>query len=118
MIDRAKIYAVKMPDEKEALSLALYVTIATDGKKGIGFKTPGERGHFIEGTVKKESRNGFTFESDSKFTPGIWEFTEVTFENFKKRFHKIVYGGKQLLEQVHNTQELQDYYHANFPDYT
>ena len=47
-----------------------------------------------------------------------WEFTEMTYDIFRDGFFKQVYGGGQLLEKVHNTDELVNYYYSNFPDYT
>lgn len=119
MIDRGKIYAVKMPDEKLAYSLALYAAIIEIDleRQGLAFYTPGERWHFLVGRIGEESRRGFTFRRTEVKTSEIWEFTEVTHENFKNKFYKIVYDGKSLLERIHNTKELLDYYHKQFPDY-
>lgn len=115
MIDKEKIYAVKLPDEEQALSLALYVTVTTGKPKGIAFLTPAERKHFIEGKPGKETQGGFIFKSTSKGLPGIWEFTEVTYENFKEKYSKLVACPDEVLAQVSNTQELIDFYHKSFP---
>lgn len=115
VVDRNKIYAVKLPDEEQAFSLALYVTVKTDKQEGIAFYTPGERGHFIEGKADKETQGGFIFKSTSSGLPGIWEFTEVTYENFKEKYSKLVACPDEVLAQVSNTQELIDFYHKTFP---
>ncbi len=98
---------------------ALYVTAGYMDFKGIGFIVPGGgREHLIEGKIGKETEEGFIFHSTNEAYPGNWEFIEVTYENFKTTYHKKVQKGESILSMIHNTQELQDYYHANFPDYT
>lgn len=113
-VDKNKIYAVKMADEKKAYSLALYVDPAFRDFKGICFYTPGERGHMIEGRLGEKTDTGFTFISEG-YAPGLWTFTEVTYENFKNEYHKIVECGSEILERVSTTQELVNWYHDSFP---
>lgn len=115
--DPEKIYTIRMPGEKEPESIAMDVD--TSGKKidGICFLTPPDHGHAIRGKIGDRKKNGFTFISKG-YKQGEWEFEELTYDVLKAGFYKHIYGGEQLLELVHNTQELQDYYHENFPDYT
>lgn len=114
--DPKKIYTIRMAGEKEACSIAMNVDISGKKFDGICYLTPADRGHMIRGKVGKRTENGFTFISEG-FSPGEWEFTELTYDVLKAGFYKHIYGGEQLLKQVHNTQELQDYYNSNFPDY-
>ncbi len=116
MVDRNKIYAVKAP-EIEDETLALYVDVGRKGFQGVSYTVPGGRGHSFVGQIEKKTRDGFTFICTG-LCEGRFTFTEVTYENFKKKYHKLVLKGEEVLEQVHSTEELQDYYHANFPDYT
>lgn len=113
-VDKNKIYAVKMPGDKEATGIAIYVDPNFRKFKGICFLTPGERGHMIEGRLGEKTDTGFTFISKG-YDAGVWEFTEVTYDNFKESFYKIVEAGDELLAQVSNTAELEDFYHRNFP---
>lgn len=115
--DTGKIYMIRFPGEAEAKTIAMNVD--TSGKKfdGIRYLTPPDRDHMIEGKVGGQTKDGFQFTSTG-YRSGKWEFTELTYDVLKAGFYKHIYGGEQLLEQVHNTQELQDYYHENFPDYT
>lgn len=118
--DKNKLYAIRRPQDKTASEIVMNVETDRAGFAGICYLTPPDRGHMIEGKVEGLTWDGFAFIADQgggKDRRERWEFIEVTYDNFKKEFYKIVYGGEKLLEQVHNTQELQDYYHANFPDY-
>lgn len=112
IVDPKKIYVIRMTDEKEPVSIAMNVDLAFRDFKGICYLTPPDRPHMIKGKMGKKTENGFTFISEG-FEPGEWEFTELTYDVLKAGFYKHIYGGKQLLEQVHSTQELQDYYHSN-----
>lgn len=112
-VDKNKIYAIKMTSEEKAYSLALSVVPAFRDFKGICYYTPGERGHMIKGHLGRKTDSGFTFISEG-FDPGEWEFIEVTYENFKDEYYKIVISGEQILKEVSNTQELIDWYHKNF----
>lgn len=114
IVDKNKIYAVKKTSDKAARELVIYVDPNFRNFKGICYLTPGERGHLIEGRLGKKTDTGFTFISKG-FDAGVWEFTEVTYENFKEEYYKIVEAGDELLSQVSNTAELEDYYHRNFP---
>lgn len=69
---------------------ALYVSIIEIdlGRQGLAFYTPGERWHFLEGHIEEENRRGFTFRRTEGKTLKIWEFTEVTYENFKNEFYR------------------------------
>lgn len=112
-IDKEKIYAVKMSGDEKAHSLALSVDSAFRSFQGICFYTPGERGHMIEGHLGRKTDTGFTFISKS-FAKGEWEFIEVTYDNFKSEYYKIVECGDEILNQVSNTQELIEWYHKHF----
>lgn len=112
-MDKGKIYAVKMAGEEKAYSLALSVDPTYRRFNGICFYTPGERGHMIEGHLGKKTDNGFTFISEG-YAKGEWEFIEVTYDNFKSEYYKIVEGGGEILEEVSTTQELIDWYHERF----
>ncbi len=67
----------------------------------------------IEGRLGHKTDVGFTFISEG-FAKGEWEFIELTYENFKDEYYKIVIGGDKILKQVSNTKELIDWYHNNF----
>lgn len=112
--DKNKIYALRKTSDKAARELVIYVDPNFSDFKGICYLTPGGRGHMIEGKLGKKTDTGFTFISKG-FDAGVWEFTEVTYENFKGEFYKIVEAGDELLAQVSNTAELEEFYHRNFP---
>lgn len=114
--DPKKIYTIRFPGEAEAIIIAMTVDTSKEKFKGIRFLTPPDRDHMIRGKVKRFTKNGFVFTSTG-YCPGDWEFTELTYEILKAGFYKHIYGGEHLLKLVHNTQELQDYYNENFPDY-
>lgn len=115
--DPNKIYIYKFPGDTEFKAIAMDVDASREKFNGICFLTPPDRAHMIEGRIGKQTEHGFTFISKG-FRPGEWEFEELTYDVLKAGFYKHIYAGEKLLEQVHNTQELQDYYHENFPDYT
>lgn len=68
------------------------------------------------GKIGNKTKHGFTFIADENELQE-WEFTEVTYENLTSKYHKLVYGWDTLKEQIHSTEELEEYYHSNFPDY-
>ncbi|MCM1495560.1 MAG: hypothetical protein NC089_07140 [Bacteroides sp.] len=68
----------------------------------------------IEGHLEEKTGTGFTFIADSE-AGGMWEFIEVTYDNFKNEYHKIVIGGKKIVDEISNTDELTEWYHREFP---
>ena len=115
IVDKNKIYALKMTNDKSAKGIAMYVDPDYHGFKGICYLNPGCRGHMIEGKLGEKTETGFTFISEGH-EPGVWEFIELTYENFKNEYYKIVEAGEELLAQVSNTAELEEFYHKHFPD--
>lgn len=113
-VDRNKIYAVKVAGAESASSIALYADLNYYDFEGICFLTPPDRGHMIEGRFGKKTKNGFTFIPDGS-GKGEWEFVEVTYGNFCEEFHRIVEGSDEILAEVSNTEQLQEWYHRRFP---
>ena len=117
IVDKNKIYVVKMAGYEKALELAMYADPDYYGFKGICYFTPIDRGHMIRGKLGEKTDTGFTFiAGEDSFAPGVWEFIELTYENFKNEYYKIVEAGEELLAQVSNTAELEEFYHKHFPD--
>ena len=119
--DRGKLYTIRRPKEKTAGELVMNVETDREGFAGICYLTPPDRGHMIPGKVGDLTWDGFTFIVDyggGKSRREKWEFIEITYDNFKSEFYRLVYGGEKLVEQFNNTKELEDYFHDNFPDYT
>ena len=116
MVDKNKIYACRKPKEKNAAEIVLYVDADFPGFKGICFLSPPDHGHMIRGQLGQETEDGFTFIADKgTYAAGEWEFIEITYDNFKQEYHKLAEGSEEILVAVSNTQELQDWYHLNFP---
>lgn len=115
--DPNKIYVIRFPGDEEASEIVMNVETERKGFSGICYLTPPDHGHMIQGHPEKLTKDGFIFMSTG-YMPGKWEFTELTYDSFREKYYKLVYGGEQLVKLVHNTRELQDYYHENFPDYT
>lgn len=113
IVDRNKIYAIKIPGTEKPIAIALYADPDYEGFCGICYLTPPMRGHMIEGRVDSATERGFMFKPEGK--EGEWEFIEVTYDNFCKEYHTLAEGGEEILAEVSNTQELQDWYHRNFP---
>ena len=114
IVDRNKVYAVRFRENEEATDIALYAEMGYRGFEGICYLSPPERGHMIEGKLGKKTKTGFIFIAPQWRTPEI-EFIEITYENFKNEFYKVVSHPEEVLAQVSNTQELIDYYHRTFP---
>lgn len=110
------LYALRFAGDREASEIVMNVETDREGFQGICYLTPPDRGHMIDGKMGDRTKDGFTFITADRQEE--WEFIEVTYDNFKSKYHKLAYGGDQLLRQVNNTRELEDYYHDNFPDYT
>ena len=68
----------------------------------------------LRGKLGKKTKTGFTF-IVSQWENTEIEFIEITYENFKNEFYKIVSHPEEVLAQVSNTNELIDYYHRTFP---
>lgn len=117
-VDKTKLYALRREGEKEASEIVMNTETGWHDFKGICYLTPPDRGHMIKGKVGDATDNGFMFIADRGNRLEEWEFTEVTYDNFKEKYHKLVYGGEKLVEQCNSTKELEDYFHDNFPDYT
>ena len=114
--DSRKLYAIHFPDGSS--EIVMKVTTDRKGFKGVCYLSPPDHGHMINGIVETQTENGFIFLAERGEQSERWEFTEMTYDIFKDGFFEQVYGGEQLLEKVHNTEELVDYYYSNFPDYT
>lgn len=112
-VDRNKVYAIQLADMDRPTGIALYAEMGYEGFNGICYLTPPERGHMIEGKLGKETKRGFTFKPDGR--KGEWEFIEVTYENFRSDYHRLVEGSDEILAAVSTTQELQDWFHREFP---
>ena len=116
IVDRNKLYALRFPWDKEAAEIIMNAEIDRGDFKGICYLSPPAHGHMIRGKIGNKTKHGFTFIADENELQE-WEFTEVTYENLTSKYHKLVYGWDTLEEQIHSTEELEDYYHSNFPDY-
>ena len=114
--DPEKIYTVRMAGDAEANMVAMDVDDSGETIDGICFLTPPDHGHAISGRMGKQTENGFTFLSKG-YAKGEWEFAELTYDVLKAGFYKHLYGGEHLLELVHSTEEIREYYHKNFPSY-
>ncbi len=60
IVDKNKIYAVKMTNDKSATGTAMYIAPDYCGFKGICYLNPGCLGHMIEGKLGKKPKTGFT----------------------------------------------------------
>lgn len=108
-----KIYFIQRPGEETATHLAMKVDLDYRKFKGLCYLEPPCRPHMIRGRFGKKTANGFTFKTED----GEWEFVEMNYENFSREFYKFVIGGEKLKAQFKTTEELQNYYNNNFPDY-
>lgn len=72
-----------------------------------------DRGHEIEGRVTEDGEEAFTFISEG-FEPGPWYFEKMTIEWFRREGYKIVAGSNCILQTVHTTEELQEWYYKKF----
>lgn len=112
-VDKDKIYAISR-NGQPTIEIVMYTDPAFRNFKGICYMTIGERGHMIEGHLEEKTRTGFIFIPD-RAAGSVWEFIEVTYDNFKNEYHKIVIGGEKILDEVLNTDELTEWYHREFP---
>ena len=115
MIEKNGLYAIRRAEDKAATEIVMNIETDREGFNGICYLTPPCHGHMIEGEIVGETENGFSFMPDRQRR--AWDFIRITYENFKAEFHKLAYGGEKLLEEVGSTEELEAYYHRNFPDF-
>lgn len=112
MVDSGKLYAYRFPGEKECSDFALGVDPDYHGFKGICFLSPPRHPHMVHGKLGRKTATGFTFiAAKDAYAPGEWEFVELTYENFRDKYCKICMdGGKSVLAEVSNTQELIEFF--------
>ncbi|MDR1688328.1 MAG: hypothetical protein LBS21_06925 [Clostridiales bacterium] len=109
-MDKIKVYAVKMAGKKKYTGLACGCEYRADPEtfKGLCYLTPPDRGHMIPGEILKETRTGFEFMSTG-YAPGKWVFTEVTADNFQKKFGHLIMDDERL-DFINTTEDLQEYF--------
>ena len=113
MVDKSKVYAIWRKASGWS-DLAFEVEPYDDGGKGIQYSVSALRGHRIKGKLGKKTKRGFTFISENPVFPGKWEFVEVTYEGMKAGDYGNITGREKILEQVSNTQELQEWYNRHW----
>jgi len=112
---REKLYAIKYTGREKYTSLCLDCHVKEmNGESFLRFLIPPDRGHSIEGIVTEETGDGFKFKSVG-YEPGEWTFTEITLDNFRERFYKLVIDGKGIGQNVSTTEELNDWFNCEFP---
>ncbi len=111
MIDKNRIYAVKRPGDKRIKEVILYPDLDYRGFKGICYLTPPNRPHMIDGKLIRETAAGFSFKTKHG---EVWEFTEVTYDNLNDCAGAIE-GIEEIKAAVSSTEELQDWYHREYP---
>lgn len=115
MMDRRKVYVYKWTGEKDFGSLALDCHMHQrkgEVEKELWFEDPG-RPHMIAGEVVKETESGFIFRSDG-FRPGEWEFKELTIEDFRRKYYKLVGEGETIAAKIQTTEDLHEWYRKTF----
>jgi len=71
-----------------------------------------DRGHMIPGKIISTTDNTFKFcDKDSC----IWEFSEVTIEDFKNRLMATVINGEEIARFIETMEDLWEWYRKNFP---
>lgn len=115
MINQRKVYLYKWAGEKEFIGIALdchmHQRTGEDWKE-LWFDATG-RGHMIKGEIARETQDGFVFRSDG-FKPGEWIFKELTIEDFRRKYCKLVGAGEAIAAKINTTEDLHEWFRKQF----
>lgn len=117
MIDRKKVYIYKWTGEKDFTGIALDCHIhqrAGEDWKELWFDATGH-GHMIQGEIVRETADGFIFRSDG-YRPGEWTFKELTIEDFRRKYHKLVGTGEAIAAKITTTADLHEWFRRQFKE--
>jgi hypothetical protein len=113
-MDRRKVYVYETAGEHAFEGIACDCQLWDNpGFKGLVFLTPPGRGHMIDGEFVGDTPHGFIFKA-TKTSPGEWEFNELTIDNLKREYHRLVIGGTSLAETIQTTDELYEWFRNEF----
>ncbi|MDR0946328.1 MAG: hypothetical protein LBM87_01085 [Ruminococcus sp.] len=113
-MDRRKVYLLKFPNDEDFTAIACDCQLwDKQDFKGLCYLTPPDRGHMIPGELISENENGFIFHSDG-YEKGDWNLRELTIEDIKFNYQKIVGGGNMLSKTINNTEELHQWFRSEF----
>ena len=109
-MDRRKVYIYKKTSEKDFMDIACDCHIH---KGNLRFLIPPDRGHMIKGEVTGMTEDGFTFRSDG-YAPGEWTFKELTIQDFKRKYFKMIVAGVEMAHTIKSTEDLHEWYRKEF----
>lgn len=115
MISQKKVYVYKWAGEKEFNGVALDCQMHKDrlsSENQLWFDATGHP-HMIKGEIIRETADGFTFRSDG-FKPGEWEFKELTIEDFRRKYYKLVGAGEAIAAKINTTEDLHEWFRKQF----
>lgn len=114
--DRALYCIIKSPVDKrgQGTQLALHVQLweGTDGEPETLCFFDTDRGHMFPGKVTDIQEHTFTF---TDIRGGVWEFREVTIQEFRHRLAKHVENGDIIAKTIKTTEDLWEWYRKTFP---
>lgn len=108
-MNRRKTYVMKWPGEKGPSGLAMNCHI----RNGQLWYFSTTRGHMIDGRIVEDGEDSFKFEA-TRCYPGIWEFTLLTIEDFRREVWKIVENSEYIIQAIKTTDDLQEWYRKTF----
>lgn len=114
-MNRRKVYVYKKTRDKDFNGLALDCHMHQrkgESQKELWFDATGHP-HMIEGEVIKETKDGFIFRSDG-YEPGEWTFKELTIEDFRRKYYRLVCEGETMAYVLKTTEDLYSWYRQEF----
>jgi hypothetical protein len=115
-MDNRKVYVYKTTGEKDFSGIAcdchMHQRSGEDWKE-LWFLEPPDHGHMIQGKVKDETENGFTFRSEG-YAPGDWTFKVLTIQDFRRKYSKLVVEGDVIANTIKTTEDLHEWYRKEF----
>lgn len=113
---RALYCIIKSPGIKKGLGtqLALHVQLwpGSDGEPETLCFYDTNRGHMFPGKMTEIQDHTFTF-TDKR--GDIWEFREVTIQEFRHRLAPHVDNGENIAKVIKTTEDLWEWYRKTFP---
>lgn len=104
------LYVVKKSPYGNVEQLVLHVT--DKFREGYLCFDDTNRGHMLQGEITAWNEQAFSFADKEK---RLWEFEEVTIEEFKSKLCLLVSNGDEIAKKCATTKDLWKYYNELFP---
>lgn len=110
-MDRRKVYISRSATEKEFSEIACDCHIH-EGE--LRYKSSADRYHSLAGAIIKDGDDSFTFSKASGYAAGDWTFKELTLQDFRRKYYKLVCEGDTIAAIIKTTADLHEWFRKEF----